>query len=108
MKILYNKRDSALIQFKEPQQAQNGRYCKCDYSQQYFTFFLFLAVNHLHGAMLYGKKIHVVLSKHSQVQMPQAGSNVSCFQLVATVCVHKLVCNSRLNAFGFRIEVWLN
>ena len=36
-----------------------------------------VAVNHLHGAMLYGKKIHVVLSKHSQVQMPQAGSNVS-------------------------------
>ncbi len=27
--------------------------------------------------MLYGKKIHVVLSKHAQVQMPQAGSNVS-------------------------------
>ncbi len=24
VKILYNKRDSALVQFKEPQQAQNG------------------------------------------------------------------------------------
>lgn len=56
VKILYNKRDSALIQFREPQQAQNS-------------------VTHLHGAMLYGKKIHVVLSKHGQVQMPQPGSN---------------------------------
>ena len=25
---------------------------------------------------MYGKKIHVTLSKHSTVQMPQAGSNV--------------------------------
>ena len=36
----------------------------------------YIAVTHLHGAMLYGKKIHVVLSKHGQVQMPQPGSNV--------------------------------
>ena len=27
--------------------------------------------------MLYGKKIHVTLSKHTQVQMPQPGSNMS-------------------------------
>ena len=35
-----------------------------------------LAVTHLNGSMLYGKKIHVTLSKHTQVQMPQPGSNV--------------------------------
>ena len=39
--------------------------------------FLNVAVNHLNGAMLYGKKIHVTLSKHTQVQMPQPGSNMS-------------------------------
>ena len=39
--------------------------------------FLYVAVNHLNGAMLYGKKIHVTLSKHTQVQMPQPGSNMS-------------------------------
>ena len=36
-----------------------------------------LAIANLSGVMLYGKKIHVTLSKHTQVQMPQAGSNVS-------------------------------
>ena len=39
--------------------------------------FLYAAVNHLNGANLYGKKIHVTLSKHTQVQMPQPGSNMS-------------------------------
>lgn len=56
VKILYNKRDSALVQFKEPQHAQT-------------------AIANLSGVSLYGKKIHVTHSKHSQVQMPQAGSN---------------------------------
>jgi hnRNP-L/PTB/hephaestus splicing factor len=56
VKILYNKRDSALIQFKEPQQIHT-------------------AIANLNGVTLYGKKIHVTLSKHSTVQMPQAGSN---------------------------------
>lgn len=35
-----------------------------------------LAIANLSGVSLYGKKIHVTHSKHSQVQMPQAGSNV--------------------------------
>uniref|UniRef100_A0A1X7UYZ1 RRM domain-containing protein n=2 Tax=Amphimedon queenslandica TaxID=400682 RepID=A0A1X7UYZ1_AMPQE len=56
VKILYSKRDSALVQFREAQQAQN-------------------AVTHLNGCMLYGKKLHLTLSKHTQVQMPQPGSN---------------------------------
>ena len=52
--------------------------------QWYSNIVLFLshfcdiaAVTHLNGAMLYGKKVHITLSKHSQVQMPQPGSNVS-------------------------------
>ncbi|XP_064386761.1 polypyrimidine tract-binding protein 2-like [Halichondria panicea] len=56
VKILYNKRDSALVQFKEPQHSQT-------------------AIANLNGVDLYGKSIHVTLSKHPQVQMPQAGSN---------------------------------
>ena len=35
------------------------------------------AIANLNGVTLYGKKIHVTLSKHATVQMPQAGSNVS-------------------------------
>ena len=38
--------------------------------------FLATAINNLNGVILYGQKIHVTLSKHAQVQMPQAGSNV--------------------------------
>eukprot|EP00731_Ephydatia_muelleri_P018505 Em0011g545a len=56
VKVLYNKRDSALIQFKEPHQSQT-------------------ALSNLNGVMLYGKKMHVTHSRHAQVQMPQAGSN---------------------------------
>lgn len=36
-----------------------------------------VAIANLSGVSLYGKKIHVTHSKHAQVQMPQAGSNVS-------------------------------
>ena len=39
------------------------------------------AIANLNGVTLYGKKIHVTLSKHSTVQMPQAGSNVSSGEL---------------------------
>lgn len=38
---------------------------------------IYPAIANLNGVTLYGKKIHVTLSKHSTVQMPQAGSNVS-------------------------------
>ena len=41
-----------------------------------YFFFLSAAINNLNGVILYGQKIHVTLSKHAQVQMPQAGSNV--------------------------------
>ena len=45
--------------------------------QQMLFMFACPAIANLNGVMLYGKKIHVTLSKHSTVQMPQAGSNVS-------------------------------
>ena len=47
---------------------------------QLFCFTLTAAISNLNGIILYGQKIHVTLSKHAQVQMPQAGSNV-CSQL---------------------------
>ena len=45
-----------------------------------------IAIANLNGVALYGKKVHVTHSKHPQVQMPQAGSNVShsFFLLIST------------------------
>ena len=50
MKILFNKKDTALIQMAEAQQAS-------------------LAINHLDKTKLWGKVIRVMLSKHSNVQV---------------------------------------
>jgi len=47
---------------------------------QLLWFSFTAAISNLNGIVLYGQKIHVTLSKHAQVQMPQAGSNV-CSQL---------------------------
>ncbi|XP_073817319.1 polypyrimidine tract-binding protein 1 heph isoform X2 [Musca autumnalis] len=54
VKILYNKKDSALIQMAEPQQA-------------------YLAMNHLDKLRLWGKAIRVMASKHQAVQLPKEG-----------------------------------
>ncbi|XP_059219035.1 polypyrimidine tract-binding protein 2 isoform X2 [Stomoxys calcitrans] len=54
VKILYNKKDSALIQMAEPQQA-------------------YLAMNHLDKLRLWGKSIRVMASKHQTVQLPKEG-----------------------------------
>lgn len=54
VKILYNKKDSALIQMAEPQQA-------------------YLAMNHLDKLRLWGKSIRVMASKHQAVQLPKEG-----------------------------------
>ena len=50
VKILFNKKDTALIQLAEAQQAS-------------------LAINHLDKTKLWGKVIRVMLSKHSNVQV---------------------------------------
>ncbi|KAM9428450.1 polypyrimidine tract-binding protein 2-like isoform 1-T1 [Salvelinus alpinus] len=54
VKILYNKKDSALIQMSDGNQAQ-------------------LAMSHLNGQKMYGKIIRVALSKHQAVQLPREG-----------------------------------
>ncbi|OTF73340.1 hypothetical protein BLA29_001655, partial [Euroglyphus maynei] len=54
VKILFNKKDTALIQMAEPNQAQN-------------------AISYLDRTRLFGKTIHVMSSKHQMVQMPKEG-----------------------------------
>ncbi|XP_071511301.1 polypyrimidine tract-binding protein 1-like, partial [Diadema antillarum] len=54
VKILYEKRDNALIQMTDANQAQ-------------------LAMKHLSGVKLYGKQIRVTSSKHQMVQLPKEG-----------------------------------
>ncbi|VDM91324.1 unnamed protein product, partial [Litomosoides sigmodontis] len=54
VKILFNKKDNALIQYAEPQQAQ-------------------LAIQHLDKVRWHDKQIRVAASKHSNVQMPKEG-----------------------------------
>jgi RNA recognition motif-containing protein len=52
VKILYNKRESALVQFSTPQQAH-------------------LAQLHLNRLSLYGKELNVSISKHGEIQLPR-------------------------------------
>ncbi|XP_022246147.1 polypyrimidine tract-binding protein 1-like isoform X2 [Limulus polyphemus] len=54
VKILFSKKDNALIQLAEPQQAQ-------------------LAMTHLDKIIVFGKQIRVTPSKHQVVQMPKEG-----------------------------------
>ncbi|XP_060605638.1 polypyrimidine tract-binding protein 1-like isoform X5 [Ruditapes philippinarum] len=54
VKILFNKKDNALIQMADPHQAQ-------------------LAIAHLDKQKVWGKQIRVTQSKHSLVQMPKDG-----------------------------------
>ena len=54
VKILFNKKDTALLQMAEPQQAM-------------------LAMNHLDKVKLWNKQIRVMPSKHSNVQLPKEG-----------------------------------
>lgn len=78
VKILYNKKDSALVQLAEPHQAHLGKlyipvkqilynivhiiiYCVC------------VAITHMDKLRVFGKNIRVMLSKHQSVQMPKEG-----------------------------------
>lgn len=54
VKILFNKKDTALVQMTEPQQA-------------------LLAMNHLDKVKMWGKVIRVMPSKHTNVQLPKDG-----------------------------------
>jgi polypyrimidine tract-binding protein 2 len=52
VKILHNKRDTALIQFTSPQQAET-------------------ALSHLNGCPLYGGTLRVNFSKHNSISLPR-------------------------------------
>nr|XP_016846558.1 PREDICTED: polypyrimidine tract-binding protein 3 isoform X3 [Anolis carolinensis] len=54
VKIMFNKKENALVQMADATQAQ-------------------LAMNHLNGQKLYGKMLRVTLSKHQTVQLPREG-----------------------------------
>ncbi|XP_039295792.1 polypyrimidine tract-binding protein 1 isoform X8 [Nilaparvata lugens] len=54
VKILYNKKDSALVQMAEPQHAH-------------------LAMVHMDKLRLFGKQMRVMVSKHQTVQLPKEG-----------------------------------
>ncbi|XP_066551912.1 polypyrimidine tract-binding protein 1b isoform X2 [Amia ocellicauda] len=54
VKILFNKKENALVQMADGTQAQ-------------------LAMSHLNGQKLHGKAIRVTLSKHTTVQLPREG-----------------------------------
>jgi len=58
VKILYNKKDTAMIQMTEPHQAQ-------------------LALSHLDRLKLWGQEIRVTLSKHQSVQLPKEGQGTN-------------------------------
>uniref|UniRef100_A0A8C9WFX2 Polypyrimidine tract-binding protein 1 n=1 Tax=Scleropages formosus TaxID=113540 RepID=A0A8C9WFX2_SCLFO len=54
VKILFNKKENALVQMADATQAQ-------------------LAMSHLNGQKLHGKALRVTLSKHTNVQLPREG-----------------------------------
>ncbi|KAM6289925.1 polypyrimidine tract-binding protein 3 [Aegotheles albertisi] len=54
VKIMFKKKESALVQMADATQAQ-------------------LAISHLNGQRLYGRVLHATLSKHQTVQLPREG-----------------------------------
>jgi polypyrimidine tract-binding protein 2 len=54
VKILYNKKDTAMVQYAEPRQAAQ-------------------AILHLDRVKVFGKSLKVTMSKHPEVQMPKDG-----------------------------------
>ncbi|ESN89896.1 hypothetical protein HELRODRAFT_183013 [Helobdella robusta] len=65
VKIMFNKKDNALVQFVDGAQAQ-------------------IALTHLDKVTLWGKVIKVALSKHSVVQMPKEGQPAHNYRTSAT------------------------
>ncbi|XP_030640295.1 polypyrimidine tract-binding protein 1b isoform X1 [Chanos chanos] len=54
VKIMFNKKENALVQMSDSTQAQ-------------------LAMSHLNGQKLYGRPLRITLSKHTSVQLPREG-----------------------------------
>ncbi|KAJ0032712.1 hypothetical protein NQD34_002793 [Periophthalmus magnuspinnatus] len=64
VKILFNKKENALVQMADPTQAQLAN---ADFTSQYTM------MSHLTGQRLHGKPLRITLSKHSSVQLPREG-----------------------------------
>lgn len=65
VKVLFNKKDNALIQYSEPQQAQLGVWLRVPE--------LLAAIQHLDKVRWRDKVIRVASSKHNNVQLPKEG-----------------------------------
>ncbi|MEQ2187976.1 Polypyrimidine tract-binding protein 1, partial [Goodea atripinnis] len=65
VKILFNKKENALVQMSDSTQAQLGN-CLHMPSNLYFA-----AMSHLNGQRLHGKPLRITLSKHTSVQLPR-------------------------------------
>lgn len=101
VKILFNKKDNALVQMAEPHHAQLGKLSHfrsiSGHSIILNTFhrplqtpnevcFLSLSLSaktYLDKLTLYGKQIRVAPSKHTVVQMPKEGQQVANIYLLA-------------------------
>lgn len=68
VKILYNKKDNALIQYSEPQQAQLGIFPPASSINKQYS-----AIQHLDKVRWHDKVIRVAPSKHNNVQLPKEG-----------------------------------
>ena len=89
VKILFNKKENALVQMADGSQAQLGKGCGavgplgrggCGASAQgpWVTWVLCCrvfppAMSHLNGHKLHGKPVRITLSKHQNVQLPREG-----------------------------------
>ncbi|GAB1288547.1 Polypyrimidine tract-binding protein 3 [Apodemus speciosus] len=74
VKIMFNKKENALVQMADASQAQLGT----DSGDAHFAYsfqmsIVELAMNHLSGQRLYGKVLRATLSKHQAVQLPREG-----------------------------------
>lgn len=79
VKILYNKKDSALIQLAEPHQAHLGNaniyfFLTLELLGPFIPMIIFiLAMTHMDKLRVFGKAMRVMLSKHQTVQLPKEG-----------------------------------
>ena len=50
-----------------------------------FSFFLvFSVINYLHGTSLFGQPLQIIMSRHTQVQMPKEGLEMAKLTQVCT------------------------
>lgn len=78
VKILFNKKETALVQMSDSTQAQlgTGRFTSTSEGtrQRNTPFFLVsAAMSHLNGQKLYGRAVRITVSKHMSVQLPREG-----------------------------------